>query len=354
MTLISKYFKNKKSIPIDQFFEDVLYNDKHGYYSKKFPFGEKGDFITAPSISPLFGEMLSIWIVAYWESLSKPKNFNIVELGPGSGVLSKILIQTFKAFPEFDKTYGIYLYEKSKYLQKVQKKNINSKKIKWINNFDKIEKGPLLFFGNEFFDAIPIKQLVRKKGNLYEYHVYLDKDKNVKKKLIKASYHDINALKKINIFNHLKFIEYPKLGLNLIDKMIYKVKEQGGGILLIDYGYVKQTGIDTLQSVKSHKKNNIFSNLGEADVTSLVNFEILKNFFIKKKIYVENIVSQSFFLKRTGILERAEILSSKMSFKEKADLFNRLERLLNYKYMGSLFKVIFAHKNKSKSVLGFQ
>ena len=74
----NKYFKKLKQLPIDKFFEDVLYNKNYGYYSKKIPFGEKGDFITAPSVSKLFGEILGIWIISFWENLEKPKNFNIV------------------------------------------------------------------------------------------------------------------------------------------------------------------------------------------------------------------------------------------------------------------------------------
>ena len=116
---------------------------------------------------------------------------------------------------------------------------------------------------------------------------------------------------------------------------------------------MKQSNTDTIQSLKNHRKNNIFKNLGKSDVTSLVNFKLLENYFKKNKLNVENIVSQGFFLKRMGILERAEILSKRMSFKEKSDIYFRIKRLVDPKFMGELFKVIFAHKIKKKKITGF-
>ena len=126
----NKYFKKLKQLLVDKFFEDVLYNKTYGYYSKKIPFGVKGDFITAPSVSNLFGEILGIWIISFWENLNKPKNFNIVELGPGNAELSKVLIETFKKFNEFNKKYNFYLYEKSNLLKKIQKKKLYPNKVK--------------------------------------------------------------------------------------------------------------------------------------------------------------------------------------------------------------------------------
>ena len=124
--------------------------------------------------------------------------------------------------------------------------------------------------------------------------------------------------------------------------------------MLIDYGYTKNNGSDTLQSLKSHKKNLYYQNIGNADITSLVNFELLNKFLSEKKLFTNKIVNQSFFLKKLGIIERAEILSQKMNFKNKADLYYRIERLLSEKKMGKLFKVLFASSKKAKFNLGFK
>ena len=156
-----KFFKKKKTLPVDKFLQNVLYDRKFGYYSSQVPFGEKGDFITAPTISNLFSELISIWIISTWEKFGKPEKINIVELGPGDGSLIKILLDISKKFPEFNSAKNIFLYETSDYLKKIQKSNIKNNNIKWIKNFQNLNDAPVIFFGNEFFDAIPIKQFKR-------------------------------------------------------------------------------------------------------------------------------------------------------------------------------------------------
>ena len=108
-----------------------------------------------------------------------------------------------------------------------------------------------------------------------------------------------------------------------------------------------------MQSVKKHKKVNLFEDLGNADITSLVNFNLLEKFFMQKNLKINKTVSQSKFLKRVGIIERADIVSKKISFKDKSSIYFNLQRLLHPKYMGELFKVIFAFKNNKKFSLGF-
>ena len=175
-----KFFKKKKLVPCDEFFQNVLYDKKNGYYTTNHPFGKKGDFITAPKISNLFSEIIAIWIISTWHVFGKPKKFNIIELGPGDGSLTKILLKVFKRFPEFDNAKKIYLYEISSFLKNLQKKNIKSNKVKWINNFKNINTGPVIFFGNEFFDAMPIKQFKNEKGSFFEKYYILDKKNNIK------------------------------------------------------------------------------------------------------------------------------------------------------------------------------
>ena len=345
--------KEAQIIPLDKFVENVLYNENYGYYSKKNPFGKSGDYVTAPNISFLFSEMIAIWIISYWENLEKPKKFNIVELGPGNGDLCKVLIKTFKNFPDFYKNVKIFLYERSKYLQKIQKNKIKEKKVSWLKNINDIKSGPVLFFGNEFFDAIPIKQFKIDKKKIYEKYLSVNKKNKAKIILKKAKKKTLFKLKKFGLFNNKGVIEYPDLGIKELDKMIQVIRKFNGGILLIDYGFLDKKNISTLQSVKSHKKNKIFENLSDADITSLVNFTLLKDYFLKQNLKLNKVVTQSFFLKRIGILHRAEILSNKMSFSAKANLYSRLRRLLDSRYMGNLFKVIFAYKNKKTFMLGF-
>ena len=348
------FFNNSKILPVDKFFENVLYDKKFGYYSSKIAFGSSGDFITAPGVSSLFSEIIGIWLVSTWETLGRPQRFNIVELGPGDGCLIKILLKTFKKFPKFYESTNIFLYEKSDLLKNLQKKNINNLKVKWINNFDNIKTGPVIFFGNEFFDAIPIKQFSCKKNFLMEKYYLLNKNNKIDTTYKKASSKDTLLIKKFKILKNLKFIEFPKLGLNELAKMIKKISKLEGGLLLIDYGYLTPKNKSTLQSVIKHKKNNLLNNLGKADITSLVNFKLLNEFFIKNGLKVKKVVSQKFFLERMGIVERANNMSQNLNFKEQSDLYLRLKRLLDEKLMGNLFKVIFTYKSKKDNFLGFK
>ena len=348
------FFNNSKILPVDKFIENVLYNKNSSYYSSKIPFGKSGDFITAPGISNMFCEIIGVWLITTWNTLGKPKRFNIVELGPGDGSLTKILLKTFKQFPLFYRATNIFLYERSALLVNLQKKNINNSKVKWIKNFNNIKKGPVIFFGNEFFDAIPVKQFTRKKNILMEKCFSINKKNEIVEIYKKALNKDALLIKKFKTLKNLRFVEFPKLGFCELKKIIKKISELEGGLLLIDYGYLIAKNKNTLQSLLNHKKNNLLHNLGKADITSLVNFNLLNEYFIKNNLKVKKIVTQKFFLEKMGIIERANNLSKKMSFKEQSNLYLRLKRLLDKKLMGSLFKVIFTYKSKKDNFLGFE
>jgi NADH dehydrogenase [ubiquinone] 1 alpha subcomplex assembly factor 7 len=207
--------------------------------------------------------------------------------------------------------------------------------------------------GNEFFDAIPIKQYKRINNTFYEKFVELINNVKIKTFLKKTDLRTIKELKKFKLTKNQSFIEFPKQGFNELDLITSAIKRLGGGLLLIDYGFLKQNSYDTLQSVRNHKKNMLFSNIGDADITSLVNFNLLKTYFKRKNLKTNNIVTQAFFLKKMGIIDRAEILSKKMSFQEKSKIYYKLKRLLDPKQMGELFKVIFTFKLKKKFSTGF-
>ena len=349
----NKYFSGSREIPIDKFISNALYNKDYGYYSKKIPFGKNGDFITSPAITPLFSELIALWIISFWEHLGRPKIFNVVELGPGNGQMCATMLRVFKKFPTFLSSINIFLYEKSKALENVQKSNLNFQKIRWIKNFNKIKKGPIIFLGNEFFDAIPIKQFKKINKIIYEQYVKLENNSKIQTLFKKANLKIINELKKYNLLKNQFFIEYPKQGLAELDQIVDKIKKQNGGLLLIDYGFLKQKNKNTLQSIKNHKFNMIFENIGNADITSLVNFGLIKKYLKKRGLSVNNIVSQGFFLKKMGIMNRAEAIAKSMNFKEKSDLYFRIQRLIGTKQMGELFKFLFAGKLKKKFWLGF-
>ncbi len=349
-----KYFKNSKSLPVDKFFHNVLYDKKHGYYNSKNPFGVKGDFITAPTISYLFSEMIALWIISTWELYGKPKNINIIELGPGDGSLVKTLLKVSKKFPDFNAAKKIYLFESSNILRKLQKKNINNENVKWIKNYKTINKGPVIFFGNEFLDAIPIKQFKRRNNLLFEKHYDIKNRNKIGEIYKRATMKDLKIINSFNTLKGLKFFEFPKTGFEELKKIIEKISDLRGCLLLIDYGYFKPCNQSTLQSVFKHKKNYLLKHLGKADITSHVNFTLLEEFFLKNNLKVKKAVFQKDFLKKLGIEYRAEIISRKMKFLDKTNLYLRLKRLLSPNLMGSLFKVILTHDYSKNHYLGFK
>ena len=349
-----KFFKNSKTLPVDKFLNNVLYDKKYGYYNSKIPFGKKGDFITSPKISSLYSEMIAIWMISTWEKLGKPKNFNIVELGPGDGTLVKVLLSVFKKFPDFYNSKKLFLFEKSKFLIKLQKKNINSADVKWIKNFDNIKKGPIIFFGNEFFDAITIKQFKKSKSNLLEKYYTIKNNYKIFEIFKKASSNDKKLINSYKTLKNLNFIEFPKNGFNELKKIIKKISTLKGCILLVDYGYLKENNQSTLQSVFKHQKNFLLKNLGKSDITYHVNFSLLNEFFLKNKLKVKKTITQGEFLNSMGIKNRAEMLAKKMSFRDQSDLYLRLKRLIDPNQMGHLFKIILAYNFHSNKYLGFK
>ena len=354
MNNIINILKEKKSISLDQFINVSLYDKKFGYYNKKNPFGKEGDFITSPLISNLFGEMIAIWCVAFWEHLGKPNKILITELGPGDGSLCKNLLKTFEKFKDFYNCLEINLLEISSKLRTIQKTRIDNKKVKWIKKIENINYGPVIFLGNEFFDSLPIKQIYKKDKSFFEKHVALSSDQNKIKFLYKKTNKDLlKRIKCLNLISVGNIIEYPIEAIEHLTIIAKKIKKFGGGLLTFDYGYTKKRNQDTLQSVKKHKRSDIFKQLGNSDITSHIDFELFCEILKKNNLSVNKITTQNEFLQKLGILNRANILSKKMTFKAKANMFYRLKKILDYKEMGILFKVLFAKKRGKKFSLGF-
>ena len=354
MNKIINILKEKKSIPLDQFIDIALYDKKFGYYMKKNPFGKDGDFITSPLISNLFGEMLAVWCVAFWQHIGKPRRILLVELGPGDGSLCKDLLKTFKQFKNFYNSLEINLLEISDKLITIQKAKINNRRVKWIKKIKEINSGPVIFLGNEFFDGLPIKQIYKKEKLFFEKCVALSNDnKKIKFLHKKANKNLIKRIQDLNLISAEGIIEYPIVALKYLEIIAKKINKFDGGILTFDYGYIQKKNQDTLQSVKKHRYTNPFIKPGDSDITSHVNFKLFHEILKKNNLNVKKITTQNEFLKKIGILERANILSEKMTFKAKASMFYRLKRLLDYREMGGLFKVLFAQKKGGKFSLGF-
>jgi NADH dehydrogenase [ubiquinone] 1 alpha subcomplex assembly factor 7 len=347
--------KNKNNVlfTLDEFIEESLYNKKYGYYMKKNPFGKGGDFITAPSISILFSEMVAIWVISFWEKLNSPKQFNLIELGAGNGEMMKVLINTFNKFPQFKKSCKINILEKSELLKRIQKTKTKGTKIKWLNDLSELNNFPCIFVANEFFDALPIKQFLKKEKKWYERHVNFANDKKLDYLDIPFDMQKFEKEIKFNISYKQNFIEYSPLSTKYLKTIMRKIKSNNGGILIIDYAYLDNEMKNTLQAVSKHKYFDVLKGFRNSDITYNLSFNLIQRIVKKFGPCSTLSTTQKKFLLKLGILDRAEILSKKMSFSKKADIYFRVKRLIDSNQMGDLFKVMFITNQKNKFKLGF-
>jgi len=341
------------NLPLDQFINLALYDKNTGYYMKKNPFGEGGDFITAPNITRLFSEIIAVWTITFWKSIGSPKKFNLLELGAGNGEMMKVINETLMNFPKCYSACNFMIYEKSDFLIKEQKKNLNSKKFSWSSNLEKINTNPTIFLANEFFDAIPIKQYFKKKDGWVEKFVDLNDPKKAEFKEEKIDIEKIEKNLNFEISKNQNVIEYSPDTFKYLRIICDLIEKNDGGMLIIDYGYADSKMHETLQAINNHKYSNILENIGDSDITYNISFQLFEKFLSQFKAIDSIFTNQKKFLTNLGILQRAEIISKNIAFSKKADLFYRVRRLIDEKQMGELFKVMLIKKKDNNFKTGF-
>ena len=341
------------NLSLDQFINWALYDKNSGYYMKQNPFGKEGDFITAPNITRLFSEIITIWLITFLKSLDSPKKFNLIELGAGNGEMIKVICETLKNFPEHFSSCNFMIHEKSQYLIDLQKKNLENEKITWIQDLEKNYTSPTIFLANEFFDALPIKQFFKRQDDWYEKFVDLRNPKNAKFNEVKTNIKLTEKKLNFEISKDQNVIEYSPDAFKYLKIIGGIIEKNEGGILMIDYGYLDQKMQDTLQAVNNHKYSNILENIGDSDITYNINFQLFEKFLNQFKVVDSIFTNQNKFLTNMGILQRAEIISKNVAFSKKADLFYRVRRLIDEKQMGELFKVMLIKKKINNFKTGF-
>ena len=341
------------SLPLDKFIEWALYDKNSGYYIKKNPFGKEGDFITAPNITRLFSEIISIWVITFWESIGSPKKFNLIELGAGNGEMMRVITETLKNFPECYNACNFMIHEKSNFLINKQKKNLNAEKISWIKDIKKINSYPTLYLANEFFDAIPIKQFFKKNEGWVERFVELKNSKKAEFKEQKINITKLEQSLNFEISKNQKIIEYSPETFKYLKTICEIIQRNGGGMLIIDYGYLSSKMQETLQAVNNHKYSDVLENIGDSDITYNISFNLFQKFTSQFYNLDSIVTNQKKFLTSMGILQRAEIISKNIPFSKKTDLFYRIRRLIDEKQMGELFKVMLIKNIKNQFKTGF-
>jgi len=339
--MILEKIKKKKILPLDQYVDLCLYKFKESYYQKKTKFGHGGDFVTSPHISSIFSEMLAIWIVLFWNKINKPKVLHILELGPGDGTMAKDIISSLNKINFFESRINYYFLEKSKSLKKIQKAKLgNEKNIYWIDSLKSFKKDNLIILSNEFFDALPIKQFSKMEGSWFEKFVFFNKKKQLGSLFKKSKLESLKKIEKIYNLRINKFIEYPPILETLIKNISNLLKTKNSIFLTIDYGEDSEVCNDTIQAIYRNNKSNILQNVGKSDITYQVNFFHLIKLFKINKLHLVEFTTQSNFLQKLGIKERATNAKKNLKKNEQLLLDAALKRLLHPLEMGSLFKVL--------------
>ena len=354
--LIKEAIIQKQGISLSEYMKMCMTHPEYGYYTKKKPIGFKGDFITSPEISQMFGELIGLWIVKVWMDHNKPSEFSLVELGPGNGTLMADILRATRNISEFHKSLKITLVEISPALQKIQKKILKNYQINWKKKLNKLPNIPTAIIANEFFDAFPIKQYIFKKKQWMEITVSLKNFNNKKSNEFCFGLKKISKLpEELSLFNHEENQIY-EISTETKENIIFlskHLKKNNGACLIIDYGKGNYLG-STLQSVKNHQYSDPLENQGESDLTSLVNFRAIKNYAENYNLVVTDLVDQGDFLKTLGIQERFEALSRNMDEKKIALHHSSLKRLVNKNQMGKLFKVIGIRNKNSSPLVGLE
>ena len=324
-----------------------LNHPDHGYYTTGAPVGGRasaqrsgGDFITAPEISQMFGEMIGVWCMEVWQALGSPASFNLVEIGPGRGTLMRDLLRVSDALPDFKKAAQVHLIEISPTLSEQQSLTLSDlASIKWIRDINQLPAEPTIIIANELLDALPFRQWVKNGKDWYERAIGL-----VDGKLEFVMRPNTIALQDLPNGHEDEpdgaLFESAPAREAFVAHVADFLKANNGAALMIDYGHLKSGFGDTFQAVKDHAYADVLTNPGTADLTSHVDFDPLVQVAKAAKCVVPNPVTQGEFLLSLGLLERAGNLGQGRSEAVQQDLRTSVERLAGPDQMGKLFKAM--------------
>ncbi|WP_034387038.1 class I SAM-dependent methyltransferase [Hellea balneolensis] len=359
--LIAK-IKAEGPLTVAEYMTICLLDPVHGYYPTRDPLGSDGDFITAPEISQMFGEVIGLWCLQTWQDMGRPHIVQLIELGPGRGIMMSDILRAAKLDKDFLAALSVTLIEASPALEAVQGKTLKSApcQIGWVASLEKAPKGPSIIIGNEFLDCLPIRQFVQKdrfagRAGWQERMITLDEEalrfgispapisENLKTCLPNAQ----EDAKNDNL------LEVCPATAQIIDQIEQRFKIDSGRALFIDYGPETTEFGDTLQALKRHKKVGVFSDPGNTDLTARVDFGALIENAKAIDLAVTRAVAQREFLSKLGLEMRAVALSrAKPESKEK--IARQLHRLTASDEMGELFKAICFQSEGLGLPLGFR
>ena len=344
--------KKDGPIPLSVFIETAMTHPELGYYASNsvYPIGKYGDFITAPEVSQMFGEIVGAWVIDIWQQMGG-KEITLIECGPGRGVLMADILRVARKASDFLQKVHIRFIETSKTLKNSQKKAIenyiNLRQVSWNTSFANC-KGPCIILGNEFLDALSIEQVTQKNKKWFQRIIKL-----APKEESRAFCFDEQIMEEglapflPSYVRDNKIYEISPARIRFIEDCSRIIKQGTGVALFIDYGHVKTHYGDTLQAVKDHHYAHVLEDIGKSDITSHVDFESLSKVVKSQGLEVMLVKTQGQFLKNLGIEHRAHVLKT-VAKKQSAEIDIALSRLVGHKQMGDLFKVLCFYKGNFK------
>ncbi|MFO1162856.1 MAG: SAM-dependent methyltransferase [Reyranellaceae bacterium] len=334
-------------ISIADFMAEALGHPRLGYYRKAMPLGAAGDFTTAPEISQMFGELLGAWSAERWMAMGRPQSVRLVELGPGRGTLLADALRATRGVPGFHAALDLHLVDINEPLRAVQRANLPAFDPTWHGRLDDVPDGPLLLIANEFFDALPVRQFECTPRGWVERMVGLaDDGESLRLALAPGRTPYASALPEAAPGRQAELSE---AGLALAAAIGTRLRRDGGWALIIDYGFAGQGGL-SLQAVREHRGTDILDRPGETDLSAHVDFAALARATGMPSF---GPVGQGDFLRRLGIVERAEALKARANPSQRDAIDAALARLIEAGQMGTLFRVLAVGDTPSNEPPGF-
>ncbi|WP_099864534.1 class I SAM-dependent methyltransferase [Pararhizobium haloflavum] len=342
---MARLIRTSGPMTVADFFAMCLADPDDGYYRKKEPFGAAGDFVTAPEITQLFGEMLGIFVVQAWHAQSEPRHVRLVEIGPGRGTLMQDVLRVVtRIAPSLAASMTVHMVEMSPRLADIQRQTLRdaTPAITWHETLADVPGGHLFVLSNELFDALPFHQFVAEGGRFRERVVALDQDGRLCFARGAGSIDPAMLPQDAATQPDGTIAEVAPAREALMREIAARLRADGGVCLTIDYGHTTAGFGDTLQALRAHRFDDPLAAPGEADLTSHVDFEALAKAALSEGAYIAGMAPQGDFLLALGLLERAGRLGAGKSLEEQAAIQSAVERIAGSGEgrMGELFKVL--------------
>ncbi|MFQ6549219.1 class I SAM-dependent methyltransferase [Aestuariibius sp. 2305UL40-4] len=313
-----------------------LDHPEHGYYTTRDPFGAGGDFITAPEISQMFGELIGLSLARAWLDQGGGP-FALAELGPGRGTLMADALRATKAVPGFHAALSLHLVELSPHLRKIQADALSPHAPVFHDDVSTLPEGRLFLIANEFFDALPVRQFIRQTDGWSERMVTLRDDRLAFALTEPRAIPDLDP--RLADTEPGMMVEFPVGGPAVVGHVAGIIARHGGGALIIDYGDMPSRG-DTLQALYEQAPDDPLAHPGQADLTAHVDFAPLIAAAEAAGASATGPVPQGVFLETLGITPRAQALARQMTGEPLDRHIAAHRRLTHTGEMGHLFKVM--------------